>query len=130
MLPRLHLVVGLLALLIFLVTGQLMERHYGVPAMESSARAIYRSSHLYIFYAAAFNVAIGLYYRPVARPGLLAWLNGILVMASPIILIASFFVEAKLAHLDRTGVFLGAILILVGMGNTLLGRIWLCWRAR
>ena len=130
MLPRLHLVIGLLALVIFLFTGQLMQHLYLVPGMENTARAIYRSGHLYIFYAAVINIVIGLYYRPQGRIHILAWFNSALILVSPVLLIAGFFTETKLAQIERSSAYFGAVFIFIALVNILLGRCWLWFKQR
>jgi hypothetical protein len=128
MLPRLHLWIGAFSLLVFLLTGQYMARVLNVPLMDEVPRLLHRSSHLYIFYAATANILIGLYYRPAGSLHAVYWLNGLLIMASPIVLIYSFFAEAGLGQLDRSGAYFGAVMMFAAVANTIVIRVWVSWR--
>ncbi len=59
---RVHLWLGLLGMLAFLLTGQVMKRHEPPLAeYDSALRLLYRSRHIYLMFAASTNVALGLY---------------------------------------------------------------------
>ena len=101
---RIHLIWGILALLAFAVTGQVMLRH--VPPMNllsDDVRLIYRSRHIYLLGSGIANVLLGLYV--VARRNL--WQRGtqyagsLLLLAARVLLGMAFVVET--GHgLDRT----------------------------
>lgn len=62
MLRRVHLVIGLAAIVAFLLSGQLLGHHR--PAMEqlpADLRMMYISRHVYLLAGALVNVALGLY---------------------------------------------------------------------
>jgi len=91
----LHLVIGLLTVIAFLVTGQLMSHH--VPPMSTlsdSARLMFRSRHIYILASGLVNLMLGLYIG--RRAG---WRNAVqligsgLLMASAALLIVAFGIE-------------------------------------
>jgi len=59
---KVHLVVGVLTVVIFLITGQIMRHHQ--PAMKTlgdAERLMYRSRHLYILASGLVNLMLGLY---------------------------------------------------------------------
>jgi hypothetical protein len=93
---RLHLVIGICAVVAFLITGQFM-RHHSPPmaTMSDSARLMYRSRHIYILAAGLLNLVLGVHFqrhregwrRTVQAAG------SILLLASPALLILAFTVE-------------------------------------
>jgi hypothetical protein len=93
---RLHLVMGIVALIAFLVTGQVM-RHHTPPmtALSDAARLMFRSRHIYILGAALVNLMLGLYM--MRRMG--GWrytVQGIgsgLVLIAPVLLVIAFAME-------------------------------------
>lgn len=100
---RAHLIVGIVTLLAFTGTGQAMRLVYGVPQSEPLLRALYRSSHLYIFWAGVLNLLLGCYWQDLA-PG---WRrvtqhagSALILVAAPVLL-AAFFVEPGHGNVDR-----------------------------
>src|ERR1700722_8560881 len=93
---RLHLVAGVGAVVVFLITGQLMLHHTPpLATLGDSARLMFRSRHLYILSAALVNLMLGLYLerhgwgwrRVVQTAGSAA------LLASPVLLVVAFAVE-------------------------------------
>jgi hypothetical protein len=101
---RVHLVWGILALVAFAVSGQVMLRH--VPPMHllgDDVRLMYRSRHIYLLGSGIANVLLGLYMVPRRE----LWQRGIqfagslLLLAAPVLLGLAFVAET--GHgLDRT----------------------------
>src|SRR5262249_56697175 len=59
---RLHLVVGLVGLLAFLASGQYMDLGYDhLRRLDDTRRMLFRSTHIYLLFAALLNLALGLY---------------------------------------------------------------------
>jgi hypothetical protein len=59
---RLHLIVGVLAVVTFLITGQFLRYHQPpMSTLSDSARLMLRSRHIYILAAGLVNLALGLY---------------------------------------------------------------------
>lgn len=59
---RIHLIVGLLGVIAFLLTGQVMGHHH--PRMEqlsAEVRMMYVSRHIYLLGASLVNATFGLY---------------------------------------------------------------------
>lgn len=100
---RLHLVVGLVGVVTFLLTGQYMDRvHDHLHGMEPTPRLLFRSTHIYLLLASLINLSLGLYLTP--SRGWRTWLRhtgSVLVLVGPVLLIIGFFVEPWLTELAR-----------------------------
>jgi drug/metabolite transporter (DMT)-like permease len=93
---RIHLVWGILALVAFAVSGQVMLRH--VPPMHllgDDMRLMYRSRHIYLLGSGIANVLLGLYVAPRRE----LWQRGIqyagslLLLLAPVLLGMAFVAE-------------------------------------
>jgi len=94
---RLHLVIGVLTVVIFLITGQLMGHHKPpMTTMDNATRLMFRSPHIYILASGLVNVMLGLYMR---RQGgwrrIVQVIGSALVVASPAILVVAFVMEPE-----------------------------------
>ncbi len=59
---RAHLIVGVLGLITFVITGQVMARHVpDVHTLSAEVRLMYVSRHIYLLGAALVNLVLGLY---------------------------------------------------------------------
>jgi hypothetical protein len=100
---RLHLVMGVLTLIVFILTGQYLSRVYpGMSGIGDGLRMMLRSRHLYIMLAGAVNVVLGLYLIRQA-PGwrtIVQHSGSVLLLVAPVLLTAAFFIEAPRGHLD------------------------------
>ena len=97
MLRRLHYWFGVLATVVFLLTGQFM-RHHQPPMTEFSSeiRLLFRSRHIYILAAALVNLMLGLYLqREMDWRGRAQLLGSLLVLASPLLLVYAFVIEPE-----------------------------------
>ena len=101
---RLHLAVGIVALIGFLLTGQYMDRvHAHLVSMPDGPRLLYRSAHIYLLFAALLNLLLGAYLRlaearsvrsvQLVASGALLLLPGLFTLA--------FFFEPALSNLER-----------------------------
>jgi uncharacterized membrane protein len=86
---RAHWIVGVLALLLFPLTGQYMRHVAGVPRLDSVARLVFRSRHLFLLMAAVANLALS-NSQPFHRAQKAA---SVLILLSPIFLTAAFFID-------------------------------------
>jgi hypothetical protein len=90
----LHLAVGLLGLLAFLLASLYLYLELAERAQGDSVQSImYRATHIYLLCAALLNVQLGCYLSvlnfPLARG--LQWLgSGLLLLAPPLLLLAIF----------------------------------------
>src|SRR5690242_4884050 len=95
---RLHLVMGILTLIAFVLTGQYLRRVYpDMAGVNDGMRMMLRSRHLYIMLAGALNAALGLYLIQPTR----VWrkavqgLGSLLILAAPVLLTVAFFTEPQ-----------------------------------
>jgi hypothetical protein len=95
---RFHLVAGLIAVTVFLITGQFMRHHQ--PPLETlgdAARLMYRSRHMYILAAGLINLILGLYLQRQAA----SWRRMVqiagsgLILGSVVPLVFAFILEPK-----------------------------------
>lgn len=121
---RLHLIAGIAALLVFALSGQYMHHVLELSAEEefTSRRMMYRASHIYLLWAGAVNVLLGCYWAPFegryAQPA--QWFGSALILVSPFVLLAAFWLEPPVTDMDGALTFLGCVALLAGTGLTLL----------
>jgi hypothetical protein len=119
---KLHLIVGLAGVAVFLGTGLYMRARF--PALyggNEALRFMYRANHVYLLLASLVNVALGVY---LARPeagwrATLGKLGSMLVLASPAMLALAFFVEVPQASPQRILTLLAILLALLGVAAQL-----------
>jgi|SRR5580658_5533595 hypothetical protein len=93
---RLHLAVGIITVVVFLITGQFMRYHAPpMAALNDSARLMFRSRHIYILAAGLVNLVLGVYLRRQAQGWrrIVQAAGSALLIASPVLLVAAFTVE-------------------------------------
>lgn len=114
---KLHLVVGVVGVCAFLLTGQYMHWfHQHLQGMADGPRLIYRSSHIYLLWASLLNLCLGCYLRAfTATPAKVAQLLGsAAVIVGPPLLCWSFFYETYNQDLARPFGRLAIYLALAG----------------
>lgn len=113
---KIHLMIGVLSVVIFLLTGQYM-RHVIHGAMEQSDRLRFstRAIHVYILMAALLNLSLGSYFRMSADRwrARLQMIGSSLIIVATVILIGAFFYEPK-DGIDRPFTTLAMIASLTG----------------
>jgi hypothetical protein len=95
---RIHLVVGLVGVLTFLLTGQVMRHHHpAMAALTPDIRMMYVSRHIYLLGAALVNLTLGLYLqlRSAGWRRNLQQLGSLLIMLSPMLLLLAFLAEPE-----------------------------------
>lgn len=117
-LRRVHLIVGALAAAAFLGTGLYMHFALGhLSGLEDFPRALYRSGHIYLLFAALLNLTIGAYVveaRSRARRNM-QLAGSALLLASPVLFLYGFMVETPLASIDRPWTYWSIIAAAVGV---------------
>ena len=99
-----HLACGTLGLVLFLLSGQYMDRfHAHLVGMADGPRLLFRSSHIYLLWSSLLNVLLGCYLAPVLGR---IWrytqaAASIAVMLGPFLLVASFLVESSATDMAR-----------------------------
>ena len=114
---RFHLIFGLTVLVVFLLTGQYMDRvHYHLMYMADGPRMLYRTRHIFILMSGLVHVGMGSYFRyqlTRARRGL--QISGsILITIASVIFTIAFFYEPSLEELHTPLSLAGTIAIAVG----------------
>lgn len=101
---RLHLAVGVLTVVTFLITGQFMGHHTPpMAALSDSVRLMFRSRHIYILAAGLVNLLMGLYLQRQTR----GWrkvvqaIGSAFLIASPALLIVAFTVKPGLGFREH-----------------------------
>jgi hypothetical protein len=104
LLQRIHLWLGISTLLVFLMTGQFMDKSLGhLVGMADGPRMLYRSAHIYLLWSGLLNVSFGLYPLSFGQ----GWRCGVkrfgsvLILAGPPLLLLSFFLEPHLNDFQR-----------------------------
>jgi FtsH-binding integral membrane protein len=113
---KIHLLIGVLGVVIFLLTGQYM-RHVIHGAMEQNDRLRFstRAIHVYILMSALLHLSLGAYLKMSAvrwRARLQVIASSLIIMAT-VILIGAFFYEPK-DGIDRPFTTLAVIASLTG----------------
>ena len=118
-LKKVHLIVGLIALLIFPLTGAYI-RIYLADEFAASDRLRFsmRANHIYILLSSLIHIPLGSYLRVSAkqRRANLQNFAPLLLFTSTTLMITAFFAEFKMG-IDRPGALLAMVL---ASGGTLL----------
>ena len=124
---RAHLLVGLLGVVAFVITGQIMAHHApNMNALPGDVRMMFVSRHIYLLGAALVNLAMGLYlklYAPSWRRTL-QQLGSLLILLSAASLLAAFIVEPALGMAGRGWrTYFGLIALFAGVMTHLIASI-------
>lgn len=102
---RAHFTVGLLGVIAFVTTGQVMGHHH--PRMQSltaDVRMMYVSRHIYLLGAALVNLVLGLYLN-LHAPGwrrVMQQIGSLLILLSAASLLLAFMAEPALGMAGRS----------------------------
>jgi hypothetical protein len=101
---RIHLIFGVLGVVAFLLTGQLMKHH--APPMQlltPDVRMMYISRHIYLLGGALVNLVLGLYLRdqPSGWRRILQRAGSLLILLSAVSLLMAFIFEPSLGMAGR-----------------------------
>lgn len=114
---RFHIIFGLVAVVIFLLTGQYMDHYLGhLAGMPDGPRMLYRTRHIFILLAALLNLGIGAYFtlRPSQAGRITQVIGSVLIVISTVLFLVGFIYEPKLAGLETPYSHWGMYLILAG----------------
>ena len=130
---RVHLIVGILGVIAFVLTGQVMKHHHPpVKQLAPEVRMMYVSRHIYLLGASLVNVTLGLYLhvRPEAWRRILQWTGSLLILFAPIVLTLAFVAEPAMGLAGRgrrsyygmIGLFFGVMMLMVASLGAESGR--------
>ena len=113
---RFHLIFGLILLVVFLLTGQYMDRfHEHLRFMPDGPRMLYRTRHIFILLSGLLHLGIGSYfsYRTQTWRRTLQYLGSALITIAPVLITIGFFYEPHLqglyAPLSKKGIIMLAV---------------------
>ena len=114
---RFHLIFGLIVLVVFLLTGQYMDRyHEHLRYTPDGPRMLYRTRHIFILMSGLLHLGIGSYF--VARVQMwrraLQIIGSALITIAPVLFTIAFFYEPNLQGLHTPLSLIGMIIIAVG----------------
>jgi hypothetical protein len=128
-LKRIHLIVGVLGVVTFLLSGQVLKHHQpNMHSLPGEVRMMYVSRHIYVLAAVLVNLVLGLYFQmqPPGLRGALQQFGSLLILLSTMSLLLAFAVEPALGMAGRSWPsYFGLIALFSGvMAHTLgsLGR--------
>ena len=100
-----HLVIGLLGVIAFVITGQVMGHHHpGMQSLTADVRMMYVSRHIYLLGAALVNLVLGLYLQlhPSGWRRVLQQSGSLLILLSAVSLLLAFIAEPGLGMAGRS----------------------------
>ena len=101
---RTHLIVGVLGIIAFLITGQVMGRHVpNVHSLSTEVQMMYVSRHIYLLGAALVNLVLGLYLKlhPAGWRRTLQQFASLLILLSALSLLMAFISEPSRGFAGR-----------------------------
>lgn len=116
-LRTLHLIIGIAGLLAFVLSGQYMHHFLDhLQGMPDGARLMYRSAHLYLFWASLLNLLLGSYLDCATQGGIRRFqiLASAMIVLAPFLIGFSFFVESNSTELFRPFARVGIYSALAG----------------
>jgi len=124
---RAHLIVGVLGVITFVITGQVMARHVpDVHTLSAEVRLMYVSRHIYLLGAALVNLVLGLYLQlnPRGWRRMLQQIGSVLIFLSVVSLLMAFTAEPSLGIAGRSWrSFFGVIAPFAGVVTHFAGTI-------
>jgi hypothetical protein len=115
---RFHIIFGLSVFVVFLLTGQYMDRyHQHLMYMPDGPRMLYRSRHIFILMSGLLHVGIGSYfkYRLQSWRRVLQIIGSLLITIATVVFTIAFFYEPRLPGLQNPLSLSATITIAVGV---------------
>ena len=115
---RFHIIFGLLVFVVFLLTGQYMDRyHQHLMYMPDGPRMLYRSRHIFILMSGLLHVGIGSYFKYRLQPWrrVLQIIGSMLITIATVVFTIAFFYEPRLSGLQNSLSLSATITIAVGV---------------
>jgi uncharacterized membrane protein len=101
---RIHVAMGLAAVVLFLATGIYM-RTQETFLLPDGVRLLYRSRHIYLLLSALLNLLVGIHYRAGASGKTIRSIGSTLILIAPPSLFAAFFLDSPRALLTHIGIY-------------------------
>jgi hypothetical protein len=126
MIKKIHLWIGILGIVLFLLSGQYFKLALdALQGMEDAPRLLLRTSHIYLFLASIINFIFGLYYIQPQKVKWYTLYNQLFIMLSPILIAYGFVFETlNNEGINRTVGSLGIFLIFAWFGNIIIGKVY------
>src|ERR1051325_7182538 len=99
---KVHLIFGVAVVIIFLFTGQYMDKHFNhLVGMPDAPRLLYRTRHIFILFSGLLNLGIGAYFtdRIEAWRRAIQLLGSLFIFTASLLFIIGFFYEPNLSNL-------------------------------
>ncbi len=99
-----HFWFGFVGIVIFLLTGQYMDKVYNhLAGMPNDVRMLFRSSHIYLLLVSVANLALGLHLRRFTDSVKRVLQYGVsaVLLITPFLILAGFFWEPHMEELLR-----------------------------
>lgn len=117
---KVHLIFGLVVVIIFLLTGQYMDKYFHhLVGMPDAPRLLYRTRHIFILLSGLLNLGIGAYftYRTETWQRVTQLLGSLFVFTASLLFVIGFFYEPNrgdlrtpLSHYGAYAIAAGAVL--------------------
>jgi hypothetical protein len=120
---RAHLIFGAILVVVFLLTGQYMDKFYHhLRDMPDGPRMLYRTRHIFILLSGLLNLGIGTYIqqRSPLRGRICQWCGSGVIALAALLFVAAFFYEPTLANLKTPLSHWGMYAIVAGVALHLL----------
>jgi hypothetical protein len=115
---RIHLVFGLTMFIVFILSGQYMDRvHNHLDGIEIGVRLLYRTRHIFILMASLIHIGLGLYYQTrIGRWQRRTQFAGSLLLAiGALLLVVAFIDEPRNRDLSTPYTHWGMYAIVLGI---------------
>lgn len=115
---RFHLIYGFVLVIVFLLTGQYMDRfQHHLHEMADGPRMLYRSRHIYILLTGLLHLGIGTYFVDRVQPKqrLVQLVGSLILTVAPILFLFGFFKEPLLTELNSPFSTKGIYLVTAGV---------------
>ncbi|HKW63027.1 MAG TPA: hypothetical protein VJN89_10820 [Candidatus Acidoferrum sp.] len=127
MLRRVHLIIGVAAVVAFVLSGQLLGHHHPrMDQLQPELRMMFVSRHIYLLAGALVNTVLGLYLQlqPSTWRRVLQVIGSILILASVLLLAMAFLAEPPLGMAGRGWrSLIGMVALFVGVMTHLVASI-------
>ena len=123
---RFHLIFGLVVVIIFLLTGQYMDRyHQHLEFMSDGPRMLYRSRHIYILASGLIHLSLGTYLtnRSKRPKRVLQLIGSLMITTASVLFVIAFFYEPRLAGLSNPFSSNGMFVLVAGVLIHLIGSV-------